>query len=239
MQVKPTSKEASFLVASIAIGIALFFFIQSGIGYLPSFSLLYIPLFLIMAWLSLEWDSPYLWIASLGILSISMLGESIYKSGWEEYHLGMNIPMRLTLVGSLVLLIAGLRVWKNLFFEFTAYNLFIGLLLFYLGFWGLSILGNETKPDVWWDEPQIKYLMWSVLFGIVALAGLLLSLRYPLPWLREFSLTFLLVNLYSRFIEFGWDRMNKAIFFGLLAISFWGLGKLAERYWRKEEQNLS
>ena len=41
---------------------------------------------------------------------------------------------------------------------------------------------------------------------------------------RGFGLTFLFINLYTRFFEHFWDHMHKAIFFALLAVSFWCLG---------------
>ena len=49
---------------------------------------------------------------------------------------------------------------------------------------------------------------------------------------RGFGITFLLLNLYTRFFEYFWDNTHKALFFGILGISFWALGSYAERLWK-------
>jgi len=48
---------------------------------------------------------------------------------------------------------------------------------------------------------------------------------------RGFGLTFIFINLYTRFFEHFWNHLHKAIFFTLLAVSFWYLGTRAERIW--------
>ena len=49
--------------------------------------------------------------------------------------------------------------------------------------------------------------------------------------LRGFGLTFLFINLYTRFFEYLWDSLHKAVFFAVLAVSFWLLGSKAETLW--------
>jgi len=43
------------------------------------------------------------------------------------------------------------------------------------------------------------------------------------------GLVFFLVNIYTRYFEYFWDRTNKGIFFAILALSFWFVGKKAEQ----------
>jgi len=45
-------------------------------------------------------------------------------------------------------------------------------------------------------------------------------------------LTFLGINLYTRFFEFFWNAMPKAIFFVVLGLSLWALGHYAEKVWQ-------
>ena len=45
---------------------------------------------------------------------------------------------------------------------------------------------------------------------------------------------FFLLNLYTRFVEYLWDNINRAIFFLLLAISFWLVGRWSEKIWKKK-----
>jgi hypothetical protein len=49
---------------------------------------------------------------------------------------------------------------------------------------------------------------------------------------RGFGLTFVFINLYTRYFEYFWHSLPKALFFGLLAVSFWVIGKYAESLWQ-------
>lgn len=46
---------------------------------------------------------------------------------------------------------------------------------------------------------------------------------------RGFGITFLFNNLYTRDFEYFWKDTHKAIFFGVLGVSFWFLGQNAEK----------
>jgi len=43
-----------------------------------------------------------------------------------------------------------------------------------------------------------------------------------------------LINLYSRYFEYLWDITDKTIFFSILALSFWMIGRKAEKIWNVE-----
>lgn len=73
----------------------------------------------------------------------------------------------------------------------------------------------------------------SQAMGLLYLSiALWLGLKRDDAMLRGFGLAFLAINLYTRFFEFFWDAMPKTIFFLLLGISLWLLGRHAERIWR-------
>ncbi|RYZ67173.1 MAG: DUF2157 domain-containing protein, partial [Proteobacteria bacterium] len=48
---------------------------------------------------------------------------------------------------------------------------------------------------------------------------------------KGFGITFLFINLYTRFFELFWDATHKAVIFALLAMSFWLIGSKAEKIW--------
>lgn len=58
------------------------------------------------------------------------------------------------------------------------------------------------------------------MFGVVSVAAIYLGIRYEDKVARGFGLTFLFINLYTRFFEYFWDHLHKAIFFTILAVSF-------------------
>ncbi|HJT25668.1 MAG TPA: hypothetical protein VJ873_13920, partial [bacterium] len=57
------------------------------------------------------------------------------------------------------------------------------------------------------------------------------GLKYDNAASRGFGITFLFINLYTRFFEYCWDSLHKAIFFALLGLSLWALGSKAEDIW--------
>ena len=95
----------------------------------------------------------------------------------------------------------------------------------------MSIFGNYGDINKWQAIKQVELLHWSLLFGIIAGASIYHGIKMDDGMTRGFGITFLFINLYTRFFEYFWDGMHKAIFFGLLAISFWALGSHAENIW--------
>jgi hypothetical protein len=64
-----------------------------------------------------------------------------------------------------------------------------------------------------------------VFFAIVAGAALLWGIRADDAILRDLGLISLLLNGYTRYFEYFWDAMNKGIFFLVLAVSFFIIGR--------------
>jgi len=48
---------------------------------------------------------------------------------------------------------------------------------------------------------------------------------------REFGITFLIIALYTKYFEYFWNQTNMAVFFLILAASFWLIGRKAEKIW--------
>ncbi|MDR1708420.1 MAG: DUF2157 domain-containing protein, partial [Candidatus Accumulibacter sp.] len=78
---------------------------------------------------------------------------------------------------------------------------------------------------------QYELFHWAVLFGAAAVAAIWYGLKRDDGVLRGFGLTFLFINLYTRFFEYFWNSVHKAVFFAILAASFWFLGRRAETIW--------
>jgi membrane protein implicated in regulation of membrane protease activity len=90
-------------------------------------------------------------------------------------------------------------------------------------------------PDAWYSiSPQ--QLPWALLFGVAAGVCIYISLKTDDGMLRGFGLTFLAINLYTRFFEFFWDGMHKVVFFLILAVSLAVIGRYAERIWHAGER---
>jgi uncharacterized membrane protein YfhO len=71
-------------------------------------------------------------------------------------------------------------------------------------------------------------------FAFIAIIAIVYGLKHDDATSRGFGITFLFINLYTKYFEFFWNGMHKAIFFILLAASFWWIGRHAEKLWNLE-----
>jgi len=159
------------------------------------------------------------------------------------YFLGMNYPLRFVIFGATLATLgivgehlfaspgSGAFSFKERLLSMSAQTRVIGLLNLFVALWIMSIFGNYGDMALWHKVRQYELLHWSLIFGVVAVAAVWYGLKRDDGVLRGFGLTFLFINLYTRFFEYFWDSLHKAVFFTALAVSFWYLGRKAEAIW--------
>lgn len=203
--------------------------IDNGSGH---FSLLLLLAALVYAALGLLLDSRMIWVFGLLSLGSWFGAETGYASGWGAYYLGMAYPLRFVLFGLALTLTSLLLRGRPRVAAYFASTRVMGLLYLFLALWILSIWGNFEGYEAWHRASHWELLHWSLYFAAAALACIYLGLRQDDGVLRGFGLTFLGINLYTRFFEFFWDGLHKALFFAVLAASFWLVGSRAEAIWQ-------
>jgi hypothetical protein len=228
---KVYSNEAVFFLGVLSTAGSVAFLgraIDTGSGH---FSLLVLLVALIYGVLGLWFPSKLVWIFSLLSLASWMGTETGYMSGWGAYYLGMNYPLRFVLFG-LVLTACScvFKTWPARR-DFTDLTRAMGLLNLFIALWIMSIFGNYGDIDQWQKVRQIELFHWSLLFAIAAIVSIYHGMKEDDGMTRGFGITFLFINLYTRFFEYFWDTTHKAIFFAILALSFWFLGSRAEKIW--------
>ena len=209
---KVFSNETIFFAGILLTAASIFYFgksIDNGSGH---FSILLLIASFIYGLAGLLFPSTLVWIFALLSLGSWFGTETGYASGWGAYYLGMNYPMRFVLFGAVLVGIA--FIMKNIsgakkFFQSTYV---IGLLYLFIALWILSIFGNYGDIDKWYDVKQRELYAWSILFGVVALLFILYGLKTDDYTARSFGITFLFINLYTRYFEYFWNGMHKAIF---------------------------
>lgn len=176
-------------------------------------------------------NSNLIWLFFLLSLGAWLGAETGYMSGWGAYYLGMNYPVRFALFGG-VLTGAALAL-ENVHFIRSLFKttLVMGLLYLFIALWIMSIFGNYGDMHAWEKAKQIELFHWSILFAAVACAAIWHGLRHDSGVTKGFGLTFLFINLYTRYFEFFWNATHKAVFFAILAVSFWAIGRKAEKIW--------
>lgn len=231
---KSFSNEAIFFFGVLSTAAAVYLFgkaLDTGSGH---FSLLILFSTLIYAGLGYALKSNLIWVFALLSLGGWLGAETGYASGWGAYYLGMNFPLRFTFFGA-GLTMAGLFVANNPRFAFSnPTTLAMGLLYLFVSLWILSIFGNYDEMTSWASVKQIELFHWSLLFALVAGGAIYHGLRYDNGLTKGFGVTFMLLNLYTRYFEFFWDHTHKAIFFAVMGLSFWLLGRKAEIIWNAQ-----
>lgn len=175
-----------------------------------------------------------LWL--FGIISLVIAFGAITYNLGENNHLfvGMNFPMRFTIFGAVILFLTFfIKKSENLkpFVEPTYWS---GLIIFFLALWFLSIFGNYSSYEKWLEIRQY-YLWWySLILLLVSFGAILVGIKKEDSLLKNVGISFIFLNLYTRYFEYFWDELHKALFFGIIAVSFWLIGKKAEKIWDRE-----
>lgn len=228
------SNEAIIFGGVLSTAVAVAYFgqaIDTGSGH---FSLLFLLSTIIYAALAFWFPSKLIWVFSLLSLGSWFGTETGYMSGWGAYYLGMNYPLRFVLFGGVLIGLSWLFKRHVRFSDFAHSTYVMGLLYLFIALWILSIFGNYGDLNSWYNVKQYELLHWGILFAFVAIIAIVYGLKHDDATSRGFGITFLFLNLYTKYFEFFWNGMHKAIFFILLAVSFWWIGRHAEKLWNLE-----
>ncbi|WP_255431166.1 DUF2157 domain-containing protein [Pedobacter sp. N36a] len=117
------------------------------------------------------------------------------------------------------------------FFQITY---IIGMMYLFFSLWLLSVFGNFGTLEEWYGVKQLSLFYWAIVSAAACVISIFIGLKYRDDIAREFGITFLFINLYTRYFEYFWDSWHKALFFCVLAASFWIIGRKAEKIWNLE-----
>jgi len=183
---------------------------------------------LLLSVLSMIFRSKALWIGAV-VSFVCWFGTFSNWLSADNLFLGMNYPVRYTILGVVLLAIALLQMRVSRLAYSHRITYVVGLFLFFTALWCVSIFGNFNTIVGWQAVRQVHVLAYSVVFGVAAALSFYLGIRFKEDLAKDFGVLFLLINLYTRYFEYFWDSMNKGIFFLILAITFGFLGWWLER----------
>jgi len=235
-QKKPDAEAANeayniTIVLSLAVAIA---YIGRSIGYQNGN---YAPILLLAsasyAGIALYLRSGLLWVTAILGLVGWWAAQTYYWSQGDDYFIGMNYALRMVIFSVLLLLLQTITMRVKTLNTFTSSTKIISWISFLISAWTLSILGNSRSIEVWSDIKQGNLWYWAVGFTVVLIGMIAFAFRKKDPFLRDVTLVFFLINIYTRYFEYFWDKTNKGLFFAILAFSFWWIGKAAEKWWKK------
>ncbi|HVV56144.1 MAG TPA: hypothetical protein VHC47_12495 [Mucilaginibacter sp.] len=204
--------------------------LDNGSGH---FSILFLISVFVYGILAYRLDSRLIWLFALVSLGSWFGTETGYQTHWSYYFLGMNYPLRFVGFGILLIATCYLLRHKKWFGNFRELTYVVGLLYLFLSLWLISIFGNYGTIDSWWKVKQVTMYYWGVISGVVAAGFMFYGLKRNDSIAREFGVTFLLIFIYTKYFEYFWDTTNHTLFFAILAVSFWLIGRKAEKIWTR------
>jgi len=175
----------------------------------------------------------------LGLLSLGTWfgSESGYVSGWGAYYLGMSYPLRFAVVSPLVVL-AGYLHQRFLpgFSPFIKVYYGIGLLYLNLSLWMLSLFGASDDLQIGKAAAHLELALFGLVWLGVSVGSFVLGSRFSSRQFRGFGITFLILNLYTRYYEYFWDPLDKWVFFIVIGALTLGVGIFLERRQREAKK---
>lgn len=224
------ANESFTVLVALTLGISVAYFTRS---FQPTYYYYGIGIFIaavLYGFWAVYLDSKILWTCMLLALVSSWATQTYAWSTppSHSYFLGMNYPLRMALFGVLMVFLSLLTQQPSStkrYFNLSWYASWIFLLLSALF---LSVSGN-LNYDVWSAIKQGKLFMWAITYTLLLIGILVYAVKQKDETLRDITIVFFLLNIYTRYFEYFWDRTNKGLFFALLALSFWLIGKKAEQ----------
>lgn len=228
------SNEAILFSAILLTANALAYFgksIDNGSGH---FSLLILISVLLYGSIGYLYKSKLTWVFALISLAAWFGTETGYLSRSNYFFLGMNYPLRFVCFGAAVTALSFLLKKHKKFVYFFEASYICGLLYLFVSLWLLSVFGNYGTLEAWYGIKQISLFYFALISAVVCLISIWVGLKNRDDIAREFGITFLFLNLYTRYFEYFWDSWHKALFFLVLSASFWLIGRKAEKIWNLE-----
>lgn len=172
------------------------------------------------------------WLFALLGVGLWVLTETSYLASNHYLFWGMNIPLRFAVVGAIIVGVSAIFTHPSRLFFIKEATQFVGLMYFFNALWMLTIFGNYDSFSAWSHIKQIELWGWSVAMILITLTAIIYGIKKNNALIRAFGIIFLLLCLYSRYFEFFWGTLHKALFFAILALSFWAIGSRAENIWQ-------
>lgn len=231
------TNESILFIGAVFTGASLVFLgqaLDTGSGH---FSILILLATLAYLFIGGFFPSVPMWVVGLLSLSAWFGTETGYASGWGAYFLGMNYPLRFVVFGGLMIGL-GLFMKRTRLSHVAKSTYIMGLLNVFLALWIMSLFGNYGDMGTWHAASALERFIWSMVFGVAALGAIFYGLLQDDGVARGFGITFLFINLYTKYFEYFWDVTHKAIFFAILALSFWLVGRYAERVFNSLKERI-
>lgn len=232
---KLTNESFSTLI-SICTGIGVTYILRNFFAVTDHFNWLLLGLMIGIGINALILKSKLMWSTTM-VAFLVWFAVQTYESspGEKDFFLGMNYPLRFFLLGGLMYLVSIPLSKQKSFGELYFPTYFCGVLTFFASAWLLSIFGNYDY-STWVEIRQTKVILFKVLFTGLLVASVYYGIKKQDNLIRDIGLIFFILNIYTIYTEFFWNRTNKGVFFVIMGISFWLIGRKLEQFRKKQDE---
>ncbi|MEI0517240.1 DUF2157 domain-containing protein [Brachyspira murdochii] len=224
----PKTSSAIIAVSSIFLSAFIFtvsYIITNNKDNFILLSLISIIIFFIIAYIKKNY----------AVLSIAVIG-LITWYGLEGFDISsidlmLNNYIRFITTSILIFLIGITDINKKLgdkYLKFSPIYYTIGLLYLNIILSIMSVFGKSSEPIIF-QSSSGELLIYSILFLISDIITLIIGYRLKISSIVKFSIFFIILNMYIRYFEYFYLKMNTWIFFIMLGISTILIGVIIER----------
>lgn len=219
----PFSRESLNIASAITLAIGITYFGRSQAineDYYPALIGITAILLLVYAYIL---RSRILWGTALLTATGWQTTQSYLWWGEDSSTITISLALTSTIWGILIWSMTTFYKHNMAIFKHTQ-NV-IGILLTLFAAWTLSIFGTYTDYDAWEMVRQGKLWYWALLYTITLIALTYYGVKQDKDYIRDIAMSFFILNIYTRYFEYFWDKTHKGIFFAILAVSFYFVGK--------------
>ena len=224
----PKTSSAIIAISSIFLSADIFtisYIITNSRDNFIILSLISIIIFFIIAYIKRNYA-----VLSIAIISI------ITWYGFEgfeiaELDLQINNYIRFISMSVLMFLIGITDINKKLgtkYFRFSSIYYTIGLLYLNTILAVMSIIGNSNEIMIF-EHGSKELLTYSILFLLLNIITLIIGCKLKKYSIVKYSIFFIILNMYIRYFEYFYLKMNTWIFFIILGLSTILIGMIIER----------
>lgn len=164
----------------------------------------------------------------------------ILFSSFGGYYLGIEYPIKFILAGIALLSMAYVMPGWIVTAPFWRTTRIWGLLYVFIALWILSIFGLErSKGGLYLPGALRSSAFWSISFLAAAIFSTWHGLYYGVSTTKGFGLTFIGINLYTKFFELCWNNLYKPLFFTIIALTLAIVGNYTEIIWGFKASEIS
>ncbi|MBW5381205.1 DUF2157 domain-containing protein, partial [Brachyspira hampsonii] len=224
----PKTSSAIISISSIFLSAFIFtlsYIITHNKDNFILLSLISIMLFFIIAYIKKNY----------AVLSIAIIG-LITWYGFEGFDISgidltLNNYIRFIITSILMFLIGITDINKKISERYSNFSIIyytVGILYLNIILAIMSIFGNNAEPIIF-EYGSSELLIYSLLFLFIDIIIFVIGYKLKISLIVVYSIFFIILNLYIRYFEYFYLRMNTWIFFIILGLSTILIGVIIER----------